>query len=221
MRVPLLLPLLRSTIQARLLAELYLHPEAEYSLTDLARTLGASVKTIHLEANRLTQGGFVAERRLGNLRMVRADTAHRLASPLTELLAATYGVEPVLTDLLSRVDGVDSAYLYGSWAARYQGHPGPIPADIDVLVIGDASRDRLDAIAETARANLRAEVTIHRESVHRWLTARDDPFLAHIRSQPLVRLAVGRGMDDAMESGPARDRTDARRTAPRQDPGEP
>lgn len=193
MRVPPLLPLLRSQTQGRLLARLYLHPESEYSLTDLARVLGVSVKTLHHEANRLTEAGFVAERRVGNSRMLRADTAHRLATPLTTLLAATYGPEPVLADVLAGVGGVEAAYIYGSWAARYQGVPGPVPADIDVLVVGDASRDDLDRAAEEARERLGADVTIHLESVHRWLTEPDDPFLAHVRSRPLVELTVGRG----------------------------
>ena len=206
MRVPPLLPLLRSQTQGRLLAQLYLHPESEYSLTDLSRALKVSVKTVHHEANRLTEAGFIAERRVGNVRMLRADTAHRLAIPLTTLLSAAYGPEPVLTELLSAVAGVDAAYIYGSWAARYEGLPGPVPADVDVLVVGDAGRDVLDAAAEEARARLGADVSIHRESLHRWLTDRDDPFLAHVRSHPLVTLTVERADDGTLGTGQASDR---------------
>lgn len=202
MRVPPLLPLLRSQTQGRLLARLYLHPASEYSLTDLARILGVSVKTLHHEANRLTEAGFVAERRVGNVRMLSADTTHRLATPLTALLAATYGPEPVLAEVLARVAGVEAAYIYGSWAARYQGVPGPVPADVDVLVVGGASRDDLDRAAEEARGRLDADVTIHLESLHRWLTERDDAFLSHVRSRPIVKLAVGR-TDDALGTGTA------------------
>jgi hypothetical protein len=43
-----------------------------------------------------------------------------VSRPLTDLLAVTYGPLPVLTDLLSEVAGVDQAYIYGSWAARYR-----------------------------------------------------------------------------------------------------
>ncbi len=94
MRTPLLLPILRSQVQGALLAHLYLHPDAEYSLTDLARMLGASVKTIHHEADRLTEGRLVTSRRVGNVRLVSADTTHRLTRALTDLLAATYGPLP-------------------------------------------------------------------------------------------------------------------------------
>lgn len=38
---------------------------------------------------------------------------------------------------------MDQAYIYGSWAARYLGEPGPVPQDVDVLAIGTASDDDL------------------------------------------------------------------------------
>ena len=132
---PPLLPLLRLNVQGALLALLYLHPDAEYSLSEAASIIGASVKAVHSEASRLVEGGFAADRRIGNVRLLRAVQDSILARPLTDLLAVTYGPMPVLTDLLDAVDGIQHAFIYGSWAARYLGEPGPIPDDVDVLVV--------------------------------------------------------------------------------------
>lgn len=181
------MPLLRSQTQGSLLAELYLHPEAEYSLTDLARRLDVSVKTIHHEADRLTEGGLITSRRLGNMRLVSADTTHRLTTPLTDLLAATYGPVPVLTDLFTGVDGVEAAYIYGSWAARHAGQPGPVPADLDVLVVGTADLDTLDDLARAAQEKVGFDVNIQRVAARSWADA-DSPFLTHVQAQPLVAL---------------------------------
>lgn len=68
-----------------------------------------------------------------------------MSRPLTDLLAVTYGPLPVLTDLLSAATGVEEAYIYGSWAARYLGEPGSVPQDVDVLAVGTASDDLYDA----------------------------------------------------------------------------
>jgi DNA-binding transcriptional ArsR family regulator len=174
------------------LAQLYLHPDAEYSLTELARLLGVSVKTVHHEADRLTEAGLVASRRVGNVRLLAADTGHRLARPLTDLLVATYGPVPVLTDLLTGMPGVTKAYVYGSWAARHAGEPGPVPADLDVLVVGDADLDDLDELAAEARNRLGFEVNVQRVSVRSWASSDVDPFLSHVRSQPLVPLEIDR-----------------------------
>lgn len=192
MRNPPLLPLLRSQTQGQLLAQLYLHPDAEYSLTDLASLLGVSVKTVHHEADRLTDAGLVVTRRVGNVRLLAADTSHRLARPLTDLLAATYGPVPVLTELFKGVRGVVHVYIFGSWAARHNGLSGPVPADLDVLVVGDADLDELDEIAGEARSRLGIEVNIQRVSAQSWESSDPDPFLTHVKSQPLVALDIDR-----------------------------
>lgn len=45
---------------------------------------------------------------------------------------------------LGPVQGIAEAYVYGSWAARYEGRAGPWPVgDIDVLILGDPDRDQL------------------------------------------------------------------------------
>jgi len=189
---PPLLPLLRSQVQGDLLALLYLRPDREYSLTEAAARIGASVKAVHQEASRLVDAGLLVDRRLGNVRLVRAATDTPLTRPLTDLLAVTYGPLPVLTDALAAVSGVERALIYGSWAARYQGEPGPVPNDVDVLVIGTVDPDELDAVAQQAQRHLGRPVNIRRVRPAIWhRTDSGDPFLRSVREGPLVELHVG------------------------------
>jgi DNA-binding transcriptional ArsR family regulator len=168
-----------------LLAWIYLHPETAYSVTELANQFGVSQSTISREADQLARAGLVVEERRGNLRLLRADLGHLLARPLTELLTLTYGPVAVLADLLSRVEGVGEAYIFGSWAARYAGEPGPAPHDVDVLVVGNADDDDLADAARAAERRLGREINIHRVSAKAWRSPADDPFLASVRSRPL------------------------------------
>src|ERR1700733_502662 len=89
-----LLPLLRSQAQGDLLAVLYLHPDQEYSLTEAAKLIGASVKTVHTEASRRVAARFAADRRRGKIRLLRAVTDAAISRRLTDLLAVTYGPQP-------------------------------------------------------------------------------------------------------------------------------
>src|SRR5579859_824547 len=188
---PPLLPLLRSRAQGDLLALLYLHPEREYSLTEAARLLGVSVKTIHTEASRLVAAGFVSDSRRGNVRLLRAVSGTPVSRPLTELLAATYGPLPVLADMLSGAAGVSAAFIFGSWAARYSGEPGPVPGDVDVLIIGTADRDDLDDIARAAQERLGRRVDIRRVSPAAWAAPNpDDTFLKSVLQRPLVEIPL-------------------------------
>jgi DNA-binding transcriptional ArsR family regulator len=180
-----LLPLLRSPLLGELLAWVFLHPETSYSVTDLAQRLMVSQSTVSREADRLVESGLVSERRRGNLRLLQADLGNPLARPLTELLALTYGPAAVLADVLPSLDGVDEAYVFGSWAARYAGAAGPPPQDVDVLVVGDADEDDLADAARAAERQLGREVNVHRVSAAAWRSPGDDPFLASVRSRPL------------------------------------
>ena len=184
-----LLPLLRSRVQGDLLALLYLHPNRDYSLTEAAALIGASVKTVHTEASRLIAAGFVRDSRRGNVRLLRAVTDTPVSRPLTDLLAVTYGPLPVLNDLLADVEGITQAFIYGSWAARYLGEPGPVPGDVDVLVVGTADPDDLDEIGRAAQSRLGRPVDIRRIRPAAWASPGPaDPFLASVRERPLVEL---------------------------------
>jgi len=195
---PALLPLLRSQVAGDLLALLYLHPNGEYSLTEAADAIHASLNAVHHEASRLAEAGLINDRKRGKLRLIRAVTDSILSRPLTDLLAVTYGPLPVLTDLLAPVQGVTEAYIYGSWAARYRGEPGPLPVDVDVLVIGNAALDDLDDAAEQAQRTLRRPVNIRRVHPETWEeTDPADPFLQSVRSRPLVSIRANAQGDRA------------------------
>lgn len=188
-RPPTLAPLLRTDLQGDLLAALFLHPSREYTLTELADHLDAGLSTVHTEVERLAEAGVIDERRIGRARLVRSNGDHPLTPSLTELLTLTYGPPAVLPPLLSQLRGLEEAYLYGSWAARRLGEPGPFPEDVDVLVVG--------AVSSRAAARVQAEATaaLHRD-VNLTVLPRDewdDPstgFAKTVRHAPLVRLAV-------------------------------
>jgi len=187
-----LLPILRSQLQGELLTLLLLHPDDEYSLTGVARLLNTSPRMVHYEATRLVDSEILRDRRIGNVRLIRANVDSPLFRPLADLLALTYGPLPVLSGLLATVANVSEAYIYGSWAARYAGEVGPAPADVDVLVVGSASRSELDNCAQTAEIRLRRPVNIRRVNQSSWEESHPtNTFLVAVKSRPLVSLTNG------------------------------
>lgn len=186
-----LLPLLRTPLLGELLAWIYLHPDDEWSVSELASRLKGSQSTVSREADRLVESDLIQERRRGNLRLLRANLDGPMARPLTELLAMAYGPPAVLADELADIPGVNQAYVYGSWAARYSGEPGPTPRDIDVLVVGNADEDALFDAARAAEARLGREVNVRRVQRRDWESDNKDPFLESVRSRPLVAIDMG------------------------------
>ncbi|MGO8961047.1 MAG: hypothetical protein ACLQFR_27300 [Streptosporangiaceae bacterium] len=181
---PPLLPLLRSRLQAELLTLVLLTPGREWSLTELADKTSASLSSAHREMARAEDAGVVSSRRLGNTRLVTA-AGSPITGPLTELLLRAFGPRQVLAEQLAALPGIESAYLFGSWAARYAGHSGRAPADIDVLVIGNPDRDQLDDAAQRAGSRLAREVNVTVRSPQ-WWRGGGDGFHAEVTTRPLI-----------------------------------
>ncbi|HZQ78452.1 MAG TPA: ArsR family transcriptional regulator [Acidimicrobiia bacterium] len=187
---PPLLPLLRSAHQAEILTRLLLGPQESISLTDLARVSGASLATVQREVERAEASGVVQSERVGPTRLVRANPSSPLYRPLADLLLVAFGPVPVVTDELAGIPGIEDAYLFGSWAARYSGEAGAAPNDVDVLVIGEADRDAVYDAADRAERRLHRPVQITFRSADEWADSQE-PFIATVRSRPLVRLELG------------------------------
>jgi predicted nucleotidyltransferase len=182
---PPLLPIFRSRLQGELLGAILLEPERSESLTDLARRLEADVGTIQREVSRLEQAGILQTRRVGNTRLVGANTASPIYRPLAELVLKAFGPAQVVAEEFAQIQEVREIYIFGSWAARYQGEEGPTPADVDVLIIGSPDRDEVYQAALRSERRLGREVNTTIRSKATWQSARDG-FVRQVRSSPIV-----------------------------------
>ena len=183
---PPLLPLLRSSLQGELLALLLLNPDREWSLTELANGIGASVSTAQREVERAEQSGVVESRRVGSARLVRAHPSP-LTEPLAELLLRSFGPPQVVAEEFAGIEGIDEVHLLGSWAARYAGEIGRAPGDIDVLVIGAPDRDVAYEAAERASRRLAHEVNVTFRSRELWAEGVDG-FHTEVLTRPRVQV---------------------------------
>jgi predicted nucleotidyltransferase len=96
-----------------------------------------------------------------------------------------------LAEARAGVRGVELAYVFGSWAARYAGEPGSPPRDVDVLVIGDADLRSVRRACRSVEEELRVEVNPLVIAPADWRTADPAPLIAQIKSQPIVPIPIG------------------------------
>ena len=174
---------------------LLLHPDVEYTLTELAATLSLPLTTVQREVTRLSRAQLIKERRVGRSRLVLADLSSRYARPLTELVTLAFGPHFIIGEEFGSLGAIAVA-IYGSWAARYEGVEGHPPNDVDVLVIGEVSRREIYEAAERAEERLGLPVNPVLCSLAKRLAAAD-PLIQQIRAAPLVWVAGG----EPQESG--------------------
>lgn len=182
---PVLLPVLRSRHQADLLTLLLLHPDAEYSVSELARRLSIPQSTVSGEVRRLADAGVLVVRGVGRSRLVRANPDSPLVPALTELLTLTFGPHVVIGDEFARLDGVTRVVVFGSWAARYRGERGPVPQDVDVLVVGAPDRLEMYEAARRAEQRLGRPVNPTACPVEEWEHP-SQPLIREIQSRPYL-----------------------------------
>lgn len=180
---PPLAPIFRSRRQADLLAILFLRPEKDHTLTELAAQLDASLPTLHREVNRLIASELIAVRQVGRSRLLRANMANRASGPLAQLLLVTVGPHLIVAEEFASLPDTRSVVIFGSWAARYDGQPGPPPNDIDVLVIGRPQRGDVYDAADRAHQRLGIPINPVIRADESW-EAGTDPLIAQIKASP-------------------------------------
>lgn len=179
------MPIFRSRHQADLLTWLLLHPDQEYTVTDLSERLNVPLTTLHREAQRLVSAELLRGRTVGRARLLRANPDHRAFAALTQLLEVTFGPHTVVEDEFAALAHVDKVLIYGSWAARYHGAYGAPPADLDVLVVGTPERADVYDAADRAQDRLGMQVNPVIRTPQQWLTPADS-LIRQIQSSPTV-----------------------------------
>jgi hypothetical protein len=183
---PVLAPTFRSRTQGELLALVLLHPDQEWTVSDLARELGIPLTTAQSEVGRLADGGILATRKVGRARVVRANVHSPAVAALTQLTLVTFGPQVVVAEEFGCL-AAERVVVFGSWAARFHGEAGPPPGDIDVLVVGDGiDRADLYAAAERAEARLGMPVNPALRPAGAWELPNGDALLVEIQARPYL-----------------------------------
>ncbi|MER5648433.1 winged helix-turn-helix domain-containing protein [Streptosporangium sp. NPDC002524] len=201
---PELMPIFRSRLQARLLARLFLAADEESTITDLAEVLGSPLPTVQREVHRLVRAGLLRERKIGRARLVRANTETAASRPLAQLLAVTFGPPAIISEEFASVPEIERLVIFGSWAARYHGRPGPQPNDVDLLVVGSPSRGDVYDAAERAERRLGISVNPVLRSVSAWESG-GEGLLREIANGPTVVVEVEREPGSAVDHRRSRD----------------
>ena len=146
--------LIFSEYRKRILSLLLLNPNASYHVRELARLTNTPPGTIHKELVKLTAGGILQSKKMGNQVHYSADMQCPIFEELAGILRKTSGLVDVLAEALISVSSeISLAFIFGS-VARGEQHSN---SDVDIMLIGSIS------FGEAVQALYSTQATLQRE----------------------------------------------------------
>lgn len=144
----------KSKIRQELFALFFTNPQKRYYLREMERILGCSAGSIRRELLKFQKDGLFNTDKVGNLLYYSLNTKHPLFKELKAIVSKTVGVEASLRKELSAVPNIETAFIYGSFAANKE----KSASDIDLMVIGDPKSSILNEKLSALERRLKREI---------------------------------------------------------------
>jgi len=173
-------------------------PARQWTIDELSERTSEPYQTVATEVRRLQEAELLEATTVGRTKLLCANDANPYVRPLSQIATMAFGPPIVVAEEFASVDGIESIYVYGSWAARYHGESGPTPNDIDVLVIGRPDRDEVYDAARRSQQRLGREVNVTQRTRKQWDSATDG-FSEQVRNSPMVEVPYPRGRDEVKQ----------------------
>jgi predicted nucleotidyltransferase/predicted transcriptional regulator with HTH domain len=169
---------LRSELRRKLLTYFYTNRTARVYVRQLANALQVDSTNLSRELSRLEQAGLLRTEVEGRQRYYSINPQYPYLKAVISLLQGTVGIVPTLTTALRRVQGIEDAFLYGSFAKD----EADAASDIDLLIVGQPDAASLAAEVLVLEKTLNREVSytvLKPEELKRKLAVHD-PFLTDV-----------------------------------------
>lgn len=179
---------LRSQSRQRLLTFYFTNPTARLHLRDLAARLRIDPSNLSKELGRLERGGLFQSEVSGRQKYFHLNKKYPLFHEVRSIVTKTIGAIPLMADSLKSVQGIEEAWLYGSFARNQQ----DAASDIDVFVIGSPRGESLAVNVEKLERQLGREINyaVLTRKEFNSRRARKDVFLENVWHNKRVSLVA-------------------------------
>lgn len=183
---PLLERLFSSRVRVRLLTLFLLHPESRNHIRALASEVGAQYNAVWKELRNLEQSGLLQSETSAGRKIYSLNPQFPLIPDLRNILLKTVGAGDLVRQTLSGLDGIEEAFIFGSFA---EGEPDA-ESDLDLMIIGDIDVSQLAPVVGQMEEILARDVNYVLFTPTDWESRLEDgdPFAMNVRDAPKVIL---------------------------------
>jgi predicted nucleotidyltransferase len=187
--------LLFGVYRRRVLSLLLLRPDESFYIREIGRLTGIPAGPLHRELKALTEAGLLVRKASGNQVRYQASRDCPIHQELAGIFRKTAGLADVLRESLSPVaEEIALAFVFG-WVAQGKEKS---TSDIDLLIVGAVSFEKVVEACHVARERLGREVNpvVMSKSAFRTKQRGRHRFVSRVLSEPKIFV-----LGDASELG--------------------
>jgi len=156
--------LITSKARVELITWFVTHPGERFYYRQLITILRASKQSVQNELARLASAGLLSSQKEGNIRFYWVNTDFILYPEIKSMIFKTVGIGDELRNALSGIGDIRAAFIYGSVAKNTE----DARSDIDVMVVGDVSVDKVHEAIMKSEKRLGREINYSMFSPNDW-----------------------------------------------------
>ena len=142
-----------------------------------------SAGTTQRELNKLLDLDFITFRKKGNLNIYKLNQSYSLLRESEAIVRKTFGIEVELRNELSKIRGVQFAFLFGSYAKGIL----KSDSDIDLFIIGTPDEDDVYKAVRSVEDLVGREINYHlADEAEFAMKSRANSFYREVLTRPLM-----------------------------------
>jgi len=175
----------RSRVRDQILVEFFRKPGTTAHVREMARRVRASPAAVGTELAGLARLGVLRSETVGRSLVYAVNEKSPVLPEMRSLVQKTLGIEAEIAEALDGLPGLESAYLFGSYASGLE----RAGSDVDLLAIGKPDPVELSERLAPVERRLGREVNVISRTMVQLRSRRKEPFWERILGGPLIHLA--------------------------------
>lgn len=177
---------LRSKITQKILNLFFLNEKERFYVNELAKLIKEDTANVHKKLLEMRKEGVLLDEFRGKERYFFLNKNYPFLKEYKRIILKGLGFEKILKEKLKRLKGVDSVYIFGSYAKNRLS----LESDIDLLIIGDFDTLKLQkALLEIQRLSGREinSMELTKKEFEKRMKEKD-PLLKDIFSKKYIKI---------------------------------
>lgn len=176
---------LKSKITRAVLGYFMLHEGAELYVNEIARRLSLDQGNLDRKLKELKKEGILKSELRGKERYYSLNLSFSLYDEYKKIILKTVGLEHLLKEAMEGIEGIQQAYLFGSYAKNQMDSA----SDIDLLAVGSHDTLELQKKISKIQGSVGRDINMIQMSAAEYEKRRKtDPFLKSVHREKKIQI---------------------------------